>query len=84
MRVAVFGEVGDLDLAAAAAADDYVVNELSWGGIVDRTTIHVEFLAYFGWSVFLSVSNPSWGFCLFFLFSHHLLNDRAFLEFVLW
>jgi len=32
MGIAVFGEVGDLNLAAAAAADNEVVNGLSWGG----------------------------------------------------
>jgi len=64
--VVVFGEVGDLDLAAAAAADDEVVKGLSGQGMVDRTPIHFEFLADFGGPEvgFLSASNPSWGFCL--------------------
>jgi len=43
LPVVVFGEVGDLDLAAAAAADDEVVNGLSWQGIIDRTRGYTKY-----------------------------------------
>ena len=84
MRVVVFGEVGDLGLAAAAAADDEVVNGLSWQGIIDRTPIHFEFWR-FRWSVFFICQQPELGPAFFFVLSSFawIDNDLAFLELVL-